>query len=232
MIFAICVDSGLWSANAPVGFIEWPTATGQRLQGCNMAELNRIRVQTDYSGNSYDTHEMEFSYEEMVEILAAIRDTPIRGNELFDSAKEKACALLKMMPESGLLTMTNLVFVYGTLKKGFGNHRLLTKAKFIANACIFDGKMLDLGAFPALVEGDMDIEGELYEVDKATFAALDRLEGHPTFYKRKRVEAYFSTDEYDMATAEAWCYFLSKNSQVHYEKLCPVIEEGIWNGRH
>ena len=127
--------------------------------------------------------------------------------------------------------MTNLVFVYGSLKKGFGNHRLLARAKFIANACIFDGKMLDLGAFPALIEGHMDIEGELYAVDDATFAALDRLEGHPTFYERKKVEVYPSTEEGGMDCEEAWCYFLSEDSREHYEKLCPVIEEGIWGGR-
>ena len=126
------------------------------------------------------------------------------------------------------MKLTNLVFVYGTLKKGFGNHRLLAKAKFIAPAFIMDGKMLNLGAFPAVIAGDMDIEGEIYSVDKDTLASLDRLEGHPTFYERKQVEAYLDDER---MPAEAWCYFLSKDSQAHYEKLCPVIAEGIWNGR-
>lgn len=123
--------------------------------------------------------------------------------------------------------MTELVFVYGTLKKGFGNHRLLAKAKFIAPAFIINGKMIDLGAFPAVMEGDMDIEGEIYAVDENTLASLDRLEGHPTFYERKQIEAYLDDER---MPAEAWCYFLSKDSQAHYEKLCPVIEEGIWHG--
>ena len=126
--------------------------------------------------------------------------------------------------------MTNLVFVYGTLKKGFGNHRLLVKAEFMCPSYIFDGKMLDLGAFPAVVDGAREIHGELYSVDKATLASLDRLEGHPTFYERRKVHAMVPDGPGQEGDMEAWCYFLSKDSQAHYEKLCPVIEEGIWNG--
>lgn len=37
---------------------------------------------------------LELCYEEMVEVLAAIRDTPRGGNEHFADAKEKACAFL------------------------------------------------------------------------------------------------------------------------------------------
>ena len=46
------------------------------------------------------TYTQNLSYEEMVEILAAIRDTPVRGNELFDSAKYKAQELMNKMPTS------------------------------------------------------------------------------------------------------------------------------------
>jgi hypothetical protein len=42
----------------------------------------------------------KIEYEEMVEILAAIRDTPVRGNECFDSAKKIACEILHKMPSS------------------------------------------------------------------------------------------------------------------------------------
>lgn len=59
--------------------------------------------------------------------------------------------------------------------------------------------MYSLGGFPGVVRGGTTaIEGEVYEVDGATMAALDRLEGHPRFYRRtvvrledgERVETY------------------------------------------
>ncbi len=44
---------------------------------------------------------------------------------------------------------------------------------------------MSLGAFPALIEGGTTrVVGEVYEVDDATLAALDRLEGVPRFYVR------------------------------------------------
>ena len=92
--------------------------------------------------------------------------------------------------------------------------------------------MLDLGAFPAVVGGNTKIVGELYEVDKATLASLDRLEGHPSFYERQQICVVTPHPRGGEAEGAAWCYFLSKDSQAHYEKLCPVIEEGIWNGHH
>jgi len=80
---------------------------------------------------------------------------------------------------------TALVFVYGTLLRGEANHGLLARARFVATGrteAAFD--LVDLGDYPALVEGGGTIvTGELYEVDAATLAALDRLEEHPDVYR-------------------------------------------------
>ena len=81
------------------------------------------------------------------------------------------------------------VFVYGTLMAGEPNHRLLQRAKWIGLArtepCYV---LLDLGAYPGMVTGGTTaVAGEVYEVDKETLAALDRLEGHPTFYRRTAI---------------------------------------------
>jgi hypothetical protein len=62
--------------------------------------LNVVRVQVESVMDVNATYEQSFTYEEMIELLAAIRDTPIRGNELFDSAKAKARKILHMMPVS------------------------------------------------------------------------------------------------------------------------------------
>lgn len=88
--------------------------------------------------------------------------------------------------------MTHRVFVYGSLMKGFGNHGLLQDSAFVSPASIKGYSLYSLGAFPAAVRGlgQSTILGEVYEVDDATLARLDRLEGHPTFYERQQVTAY------------------------------------------
>ena len=48
----------------------------------------------------HDGTEFPCSYEVLVELLAAIRDTPLRGNECFDEAKEFAWLLLERLPKS------------------------------------------------------------------------------------------------------------------------------------
>lgn len=82
---------------------------------------------------------------------------------------------------------TYIVFVYGTLKKGFGNHRLLQDSEFIKEES-FTGKfeLISDGMLPYLVKRDFTttVHGELYKVNKETLKRLDRLEGHPDFYKR------------------------------------------------
>lgn len=85
------------------------------------------------------------------------------------------------------------VFVYGSLMKGYHNHRFLRDARFLRRdrTTHYHFRMYSLGSFPAVVAaGGPDagpVEGELYEVDDQTLAALDRLEGHPSHYVRQKV---------------------------------------------
>jgi gamma-glutamylcyclotransferase (GGCT)/AIG2-like uncharacterized protein YtfP len=81
------------------------------------------------------------------------------------------------------------VFVYGTLLRGEANHDLLAAARFVAEArtepCF---ELFDLGPFPAMsANGQTAVLGEVYAVDDATLARLDRLEGHPSFYQRTQI---------------------------------------------
>lgn len=81
------------------------------------------------------------------------------------------------------------VFVYGTLLSGGPNHGLLADAALVGEARTepaFD--LVSLGAFPAMVPGGgTAIAGEVYEADPDTLVALDRIEGHPRFYRRRAV---------------------------------------------
>lgn len=87
------------------------------------------------------------------------------------------------------------LFVYGTLKKGFGNHRLLEGAKFLGEDTI-PGGMISLGGFPGwLGEGEGYTKGEVYEIDEEHLHATDRLEGYDirspdnSFYIRRSITA-------------------------------------------
>jgi gamma-glutamylaminecyclotransferase len=83
----------------------------------------------------------------------------------------------------------HLVFTYGTLLRGEVNHDLLVQARFVSEArtepCY---ELFDLGPFPAMsMGGETSVCGEVYAVDDATLARLDRLEGHSSFYQRTRI---------------------------------------------
>lgn len=82
------------------------------------------------------------------------------------------------------------LFVYGTLKKGNGNHRLLERAQFLGNAISADKHYLLHGLalleFPGAKRDFLaPIKGELYIVPTASeWQRLDRLEGHPRVWRR------------------------------------------------
>ena len=82
------------------------------------------------------------------------------------------------------------VFVYGTLKRGYGNNRLLKYATYLGKAST-TGKWNMIGKdmpFPYLLNFDSvtgsNIIGEVYECDVNTMRALDNLEGVPNHYRQ------------------------------------------------
>lgn len=113
------------------------------------------------------------------------------------------------------------LFVYGTLLSGEPNHGLLAPATFVRDVQTEAAyELRDLGAFPALVRRGVGmVSGELYDVDAPTLATLDRLEGHPRFYRRTRVVLE------DGVYAEAYVLGLARVRRY------PVIDSGIWRAR-
>lgn len=83
------------------------------------------------------------------------------------------------------------VFVYGTLKRGYGNNRLLDKAKF-AGEHILPGYKLYNAGFPVARESIGDFcKGEIFEIaddDKSTLRNLDYLEGEGRMYNRVSID--------------------------------------------
>jgi len=112
------------------------------------------------------------------------------------------------------------VFVYGSLKRGFQNHRLLEGATFVEEDRV-PGYALMSGEgayFPFAVDAEPEfgVCGEVYELSgKPQLAMLDRLEGHPNFYKRTAVRSdsgavmwmyvyQGSTKNLDLFNLETW----------------------------
>lgn len=80
------------------------------------------------------------------------------------------------------------VFVYGSLMAGGGNHRYLASYAGAAARTRAEWTMVSLGGFPGIMRGGATaIVGEVYDVSGETVQALDRLEGHPGFYRRTKI---------------------------------------------
>ena len=102
----------------------------------------------------------------------------------------------------------NLVFVYGTLKRGFSNNRYLAGSKFLGTARTKEKFALYSDGLPFLImtESISEIHGELYQVDDLTLQILDDLEGHPDWYRREQGEICLDDDS-SQSGIEAWVYF-------------------------
>lgn len=104
------------------------------------------------------------------------------------------------------------VFVYGSLKRGGTNHDLLEGAAFLGEAEVEGLEMHATGrGFPACVPGDGVVEGEVYRVDDETLLEVDRLEGVPDLYRRRRVEGM-------------WVYVWAGEPGEGWER----VPDGVW----
>ena len=109
-----------------------------------------------------------------------------------------------------------LIFVYGTLRKGFHNHRLLKNSTFIGKGRTKKKYKMTVNGIPFVSEkeGISHIVGEVYEVDEKTLKRLDILESHPDWYERKKVKIILENGK----EIEAWLYFneISEGNNIIY----------------
>jgi len=101
---------------------------------------------------------------------------------------------------------TVLVAVYGTLKKGEPNHRLLSDSEFVGKGHTLPNfDLVEMGSFPGAIKGNQSLTVEVYSVDyNTTFPNLDLLEGHPHFFERHMADIIL-TDHGDLPI-KAWLY--------------------------
>ena len=106
------------------------------------------------------------------------------------------------------------VFVYGSLKNGYGNNRLLQSSEYCGSDMTnsADFKMISLCSFPGVIhsENGFHISGELYRVDDRTLQTLDRLESNGSFYSRELVKLKAFEED-------AWMYVLMDGRGFNHE---------------
>lgn len=115
-----------------------------------------------------------------------------------------------------------LLFVYGSLKRGMANHQQLNGAMFNGVAQLQGLALFDLGPFPmAIASGDPahSLHGEIYGVDPNRLVALDRFEGAPRLYERL---------SWPLADGRRVWVYVGRPQQVRHVRR---ISSGVWEGR-
>jgi gamma-glutamylaminecyclotransferase len=87
--------------------------------------------------------------------------------------------------------MTTILFVYGTLKRGLRNHRLIADQQFLGEVATEPRyRVFDLGPYPGLVRDEANglaVNGELWAVGDCCLAELDDFEEESHTFRRERV---------------------------------------------
>lgn len=99
------------------------------------------------------------------------------------------------------------MFVYGTLRSNQVNNPALEGAELVGPAFLSGQfRIVELGWFPGVQrreKGDKTIYGELYTgIDRDTLEYIDGIEGHPSFYERRKL----TVRTLDGKKVKAWVY--------------------------
>jgi gamma-glutamylcyclotransferase (GGCT)/AIG2-like uncharacterized protein YtfP len=115
----------------------------------------------------------------------------------------------------------HLLFVYGTLRRGGVNEITISHARAVfVGAASVRGRLHDMGGYPAVILDDAagGIAGEVFEIDDAILAALDRFEAADD-YHREQIEVLLNG-----TASRSWIYRPEP-------ELCagkPTVETGDW----
>ena len=74
----------------------------------------------------------------------------------------------------------HLLFVYGSLKRGYEYSDYLREQTFIGEGILSGYQLLCFGDYPAIIKAGREegqVKGEVYKVSAAALAAVDSLEG-------------------------------------------------------
>ena len=144
--------------------------------------------------------------ERKINALSVDKIVPFSYVELETVSKDTIRKYLHRLHERGIISIVKrgyfkkiepfheLLFVYGSLKKGFDNHKILDKstkrlgkASTIGKFGMFEDSF---GNYPYLITKPISkIDGELYEINREELLRkIDEFEGAPDYYQRKKIK--------------------------------------------
>ncbi len=98
-----------------------------------------------------------------------------------------------------------MVFVYGTLRRGGSNDFRMANARFVAEGKV-RGRLYRIDWYPGFVadENAGPVAGEFFMVDDETIAALDEFEGSE--YRRVKIEVEVREGLAAVSRVQAWIW--------------------------
>ncbi len=122
--------------------------------------------------------------------------------------------------------MTDLLFVYGALRKGASNDWRMKTARWLGPAEV-PGTLMKIDWYPGLVLGDEGlVKGEVYEIGPELLKELDEFEGvgsgdeRNSEYHRIRARVTLNGEP-----TEVWIYEWLKGTEGYR-----IVESGDWLG--
>lgn len=106
------------------------------------------------------------------------------------------------------MDMKTKIFVYGTLKEGQANDHYMRDATLVgAGQTNESWALVDManGLYPAMVQDQMSVQGEVYEANESLLHELDILEGTPHLYMRYKIPITLIESGEEVS---AWAYVL------------------------
>lgn len=105
------------------------------------------------------------------------------------------------------------IAVYGTLRAGFGNHRLMEDSTLVGSGLTKEKYTMYASGIPYVDKDEPTsrIRVEVYDVKDEDLPSIDSLEGHPSWYRREEIPVELDNGE----EVDAWLYFMpgvGKNS--------------------
>ncbi|MCX6050140.1 MAG: gamma-glutamylcyclotransferase [Chloroflexi bacterium] len=131
------------------------------------------------------------------------------------------------------MSESETLFVYGTLRPPQADTAAEDSRYFPAiaehvlahqPATVNNAELYDLGSYPAALPGEGALIGDLLQVEPAAIPIADRIEGHPTFYRRARITAQTK----DGANIAAWIYWAPSTLVAGKRR----VQNGNWFQRH
>jgi len=109
------------------------------------------------------------------------------------------------------------IFVYGTLMKGEGNHRLIESQECEGEGFIHGFNLYNLGFYPGIRPSrhpEHIVHGEVYLVDDRTLEQVNRLEGEGSLYILQYVDVTMN-DKVVTAGVYVYNHICKKSNRIH-----------------